>query len=269
MLDHTPDNIAVIICVAGSSRRFGDRDKLAEDLRGRAVLQRSAELFAKHAAFTSILVAGPADPAEFDAFNDRFGDPLRLMGARLVPGGRTHRYETVQVALPEIDPSHGHVAIHDGARPITPSAVIDRVVDAAGRFDAVVPAVPVTDTLKRVAEETIAAEEDPLDAILGDAGKVNRGHQVVRDTVAREGLVAVQTPQLFSADLLRRGYGQADLVSTDDSQLVEKLGERVVLVEGDPRNIKITTPTDLHVARALLDERGEAAKRARQAFDSL
>ncbi|MEM9082199.1 MAG: 2-C-methyl-D-erythritol 4-phosphate cytidylyltransferase [Planctomycetota bacterium] len=265
--------VGVIIAAGGSSTRFGERNKLAEELGGRAVLQRSVELFAKRAEFGPIVVAGPADEGAMAEFKVRFGDALGLLGARVVPGGTSERYESVQAAMKALVEAEGgdsitHVAVHDGARPVTPNEVLDRVLEAAEQFPAVIPAIPVTDTLKRVGEEEVEGEVDPLDAILGDAGKANQGgdYRTVGSTVEREGLVAVQTPQVFEADVLRRAYAQSDLTSTDDAGLVERLGERVVLVDGDPRNVKITTPLDLLVARAVLDERGEAAKRARNAL---
>ncbi|MEM1167347.1 MAG: 2-C-methyl-D-erythritol 4-phosphate cytidylyltransferase [Planctomycetota bacterium] len=256
-------HISVIIPAAGGSTRFGDRDKLAEDLRGRPVLNRTVELFAKRDEFQSIVVAGPNDPATFDAFKFRFGDTLGLLGATVCRGGTGERHKTVRAALEHVPDETTHIAVHDGARPCTPREVVDRVLDAIHQFDAVIPAIPVTDTLKQLSEDDVAGEVDPLDAILGDAGKTNAGFQSVQATVPRDRLVAVQTPQVFEASLLRRAYEQDDLSSTDDAGLIERLGERVVVVDGDPRNLKITTPMDLVIARAILDERGEAAKAAR------
>ena len=131
--------------------------------------------------------------------------------------------------------------------------LIDRVFDAARKHTAVIPAVEVSDTLKRVAAaERIDTDVDPLDAILGSAGKANVTVRTVEETVARERLVAVQTPQVFERALLERAYAQSDLSSTDDAALVERLGETVVVVEGDARNIKITRRVDLSIAMAIV-----------------
>ena len=118
---------------------------------------------------------------------------------------------------------------------------------------AVVPALPVADTIKRTEESDVtAADLDPLDAALGLGTSDVAPARVVTETIERDGLVAVQTPQVFSADLMRRAYEQDDLASTDDAALVERLGESVVVVEGDPHNIKLTLPKDIVIARAIL-----------------
>jgi 2-C-methyl-D-erythritol 4-phosphate cytidylyltransferase len=163
-----------------------------------------------------------------------------------------------------------HIAVHDAARPCLPLELLDRLIDAAAKEPAVIPALEIAETLKRVVETDEEREEDPLDRILG----VGPGGRVrvrrVRETVARvvdgAGLVSVQTPQVFEAGLLRRAYAQADLSSTDEAQLVERLGEPITVVEGDPRNIKITRPADLALARAILGVRGPETRAAHKRF---
>jgi 2-C-methyl-D-erythritol 4-phosphate cytidylyltransferase len=254
--------IGVIIPAAGSSRRFSDasefpRSKLDEDLGGRPVLQRTVELFTKHDVVASVIVAGPHDPAAFTEFTMRHGDKLGMLGAKLCRGGPSHRYETVAAALALVPESCTHIAVHDAARPCAPPELIDRLFDAAARHPAVAPAVEVSDTLKKTARRAAgAAEADPLDAILGAPRARSGDVRIAAGTLDRSGLVAVQTPQVFEAGLLRRAYAQADLASTDDAQLVERLGVEVVLIEGDPRNIKITLPVDIGLARAILGVRG-------------
>ncbi|QKK09782.1 MAG: hypothetical protein HND58_17520 [Planctomycetota bacterium] len=88
----------------------------------------------------------------------------------------------------------------------------------------------------------------------------------VESTLARRGLVAVQTPQVFGAELFRRAYAQEDLSSTDDAGLVERLGERVVVVEGEASNLKITTPIDLTLARAVLGVRPAGSRPGHKRF---
>ncbi|MCH7960710.1 MAG: 2-C-methyl-D-erythritol 4-phosphate cytidylyltransferase [Planctomycetes bacterium] len=264
--------VAVIIPAAGFSRRFGEgqefaRSKLDEDLGGRSVLQRTIEMFTKRDEVHAIIVAGPYDEEAFAEFKLRHGDKLSILGVTICRGGKTHRYETVAAALEHVPDECTHIAVHDAARPCTPVELLDRVFDAAAQQDAVVPAIEVDETLKRVsAAETIAAEADPVDAILGDAGKANTGFRTIEETIDRTRLMAAQTPQVFKADLLRRAYAQDELSSTDDASLVERLGEPVVVVRGDPRNIKITRSADLRVARAILGVRSGQPKAAHKRF---
>lgn len=248
--------LAVIIPAAGTSSRYaqagGLRHKLDEDLGDRPVLHRAVELFTKRDEVHTIVVAGPHEDADFDEFTTRHGAKLGFYGVKLCQGGADHRWETVRNALAFINDDATHVAIHDAARPCTPIDLIDRVVEAAQSNDAVIPAVDVADTLKRTEDAPDAGDADPLDAILGGGGKANSSIRRVTETVPRDRLVAVQTPQIFSRDLLVRAYAQDDLDSTDDASLISKLGEPVHVVAGDARNIKLTVPSDLELARAIL-----------------
>jgi 2-C-methyl-D-erythritol 4-phosphate cytidylyltransferase len=125
----------------------------------------------------------------------------------------------------------------------------------------------VSDTIKRVSADPIKDESpDPLAAILGDAGPRGPKLRAVESTVDRANLVAVQTPQVFEHGLLTRAYAQKNLTSTDDAQLVERLGERVVVVPGESRNIKITYPADLVLARAVLGARAPEGRAAHKKF---
>jgi 2-C-methyl-D-erythritol 4-phosphate cytidylyltransferase len=273
--------VSVIIPAAGFSSRFADalgregaegetgegRSKLDEDLGGRPVLQRTVELFHNRDDVAQIIVAGPHDEAAWEAFRLRHADKLAILGVTLCRGGKTYRYETVKAALAEVRDDATHIAVHDAARPATPADVIERVFVAAEKFDAVIPAVEVSDTLKRVSEhEEAAADADAADAILGtDPGAGPKARQV-EETIDRARLVAVQTPQVFAAVLLRRAYEQADLTSTDDAQLVERLGEPVRVVDGDARNIKITRPADVRLARSLLGVSGPAGRPVHKRF---
>lgn len=261
--------LAVLIAAAGSSSRYSaasgshtlsPRSKLDEDLGGRPVLHRTVELFTSLPEVSQIVVAAPADPAAEQAFRDRHADKLGLLGCTIVRGGQHHRYETVRNMLAAVGPDITHIAVHDAARPCTSAELIGRLLDAAQHHAAVIPAIPVADTLKQVSAKPIDAEPaDPLANILGAAPEGPPMHAVER-TVDRSALVAVQTPQVFTADLLRRAYKQSDLTSTDDSQLVERLGEPVVTVLGEPRNLKITFPADLILARAILGLKPPAEK---------
>lgn len=269
--------LAVIIPAAGASSRYllggaGDdptppvRSKLDEDLGGRPVVQRTVELFTAVEGVCAIIVAGPADPERMRAFEDRHGDRLRLLGCRIVAGGAEHRAQTVARALEQTPSDATHVCVHDAARPCTPPEVIRRVLAAALEHDAVIPGVAVADTLKRVGPERVSARVDPLAAVLGGTHAGGPPARPVEATIDRDGLVGVQTPQVFGAELLRRAYRQPDLRSTDDAQLVERLGEPVVVVQGDPRNIKITRWADVVIARAILGLRGPEGRATHMRF---
>ncbi len=248
-------NLCVIIPAAGRSVRFGREDKLSSDLGGRAVLLRTIECFARRDEVSSIIVAGP--PGDLDTFKDRFGAALGFHGVTIVEGGEAGRWETVKRALAHVPEESTHVAVHDAARPNVTDVLLDRILVAAGSLPAVVPSTPLSSTIKRIdPDAAIDAGEsgDVLaDAILGDAGRLAVPATPVEETVDRRTLVAAQTPQVFERSLLQRAYDRDGLDhATDDAQVVEGLGETVHVVEGDPGNIKITTPRDLDLARALL-----------------
>lgn len=256
---------AVVIPAAGQSRRFGAGDKLAQDVGGRPMILRTVELFTRRDDVMAIVVAAP--PESLDEFKSRYGAQLGFHGARVVAGGRVERWETVRNALAEVPEDCTHIAVHDAARPATPQDLIDRVVSAAEKHGAVIPGVAVPDTIKRVGAATEDKSVDPLDAILGGgSGKPGTTVRPVQETVSREGLMMVQTPQVFRADLLRRAYAQANLDSTDDAQLVERLGEPVIVVEGDPRNLKITRPPDVELCRRILNLRGPVERESHKRF---
>jgi 2-C-methyl-D-erythritol 4-phosphate cytidylyltransferase len=292
-------NLAVIITAAGSSARYhdaaraagaelGHRSKLDEDLGGRSVLLRSVELFASRPETRSIIVAAPHADDAFASFSRRHADALAILGCRVVRGGPRHRWESVRAALAALPTDATHVAVHDAARPGTPPELIDRVLDRAQHFPAVIPGVPVADTLRRtIPAPDMTRPADPLDAILGPSNepttsnalpssptpslldattntdpRPHLGHAPLRThgTIDRTGLVAVQTPQVFERSVLERAYENPDPTATDDAHLVERLGVPVLVVPGDARNLKLTTPTDLMLLRALLGLRPPAER---------
>jgi 2-C-methyl-D-erythritol 4-phosphate cytidylyltransferase len=262
MSQTTATRFSVILPAAGRSRRFGDTagksSKLEVELAGKPVLLHAVDLFARRGDVCQIIVA--VDPDQIDAFKFRWSDKLGFMGVKIVAGGRTERWETVLNALQAVDEQASHVAVHDAARPVTPSQVIDRVFEAAAAFDAVIPATPVNATLKRAAAEQapIDEEPDPLDAVLGDAGKTAVEAWPIEKTLPRDHLWLAQTPQAFKRDLLERAYAplrdkpELGRGVTDDASLVEALGEPVHIVPGDDLNVKITRPADLRFAEAVL-----------------
>lgn len=246
-------NVAVILPAAGASTRFGKGSKIEADLGGRPVFLRSVELFTGRKDVAQIILA--VNPDTIDAFNFRWADRLGFHGVKVVPGGKTERWETVQRALEAVGSDATHVAIHDAARPLTTKALIDRVFLAAESFDAVIPGMSCSATLKRVGPAD-DAPLDPLDAILGESARPPA--QRVVATVDRRDVVEVQTPQVFKLDLLRRAYEKIDASVTDDAALVEALGEPVYVVEGEATNLKITRPGDMELAGALVQQRDAA-----------
>lgn len=151
----------------------------------------------------------------------------------LQAGGRT-RQESVRRGLDRLEPDCEIVAIHDGARPFVSSLLIDRCIDEAYRVGSVVIGLPVRDTIKVVSEE-----------------------HWVQATPARNTLWEIQTPQVFRKEIILQAHDWAvhhGIEATDDSALVEQIGERVFLLEGERANIKITVPDDLLLAEALLRE---------------
>jgi 2-C-methyl-D-erythritol 4-phosphate cytidylyltransferase len=202
-----------IVVAAGRGARFGTA-KQFEPLGGATVLDRAVGA-AEAACPAGVVVVLPAGAAWA-------GRP----GVRRVEGGAT-RSASVRAGLAQVPGDADVVVVHDAARPLAGPELFARVIEAVrAGADGAVPAVPVSDTLKRV-----------------------DGDQIV-ETVARDGLYAVQTPQAFAAAALRRAHA-ARAEGTDDAALVEASGGRVVVVAGDPRNVKLTTAADLALVEAL------------------
>ncbi len=273
-----PDiRITVIIPAAGASSRFTTaaiaRSKLDEDLGGRPLIQRTVELFTKHPAVSesvhTIVVAAPHDDEAFADFKLRHADRLALLGATICRGGKTHRYQSVAAALEHVPQDTTHIAVHDAARPCTPHDLIEKLWDLCKDLPAVVPGIPINDTIKRCDEpRELDANDDPVARILG-AAPVRKIHPV-RETIDRARLFAVQTPQVFHADILREAYARAGELDpdtiTDDAMLVEHAGHEVAVIEGDPRNIKVTYPPDIAIARAILAVRPPAERPTHKRF---
>lgn len=204
-----------MIVGGGSGQRFG-RPKQYEDLGDGRVLDR-ARTVAELATDGVVLVVPPDDV-------DREGG---------VSGGAT-RSDSVRAGLAAVPAETEIICVHDAARPMATAGLYARVIDAVRRgADGAIPGVPVTDTIKVVADG------------------------VVVDTPDRASLVAVQTPQAFRADALRAAHASgAD--ATDDAGLVESAGGRIVVVEGESTNRKITTLDDLVWAREQAAAEGSA-----------
>lgn len=262
-------NVCVIIPAAGRSARFGESDKLNQDLGGRPLLIRTVELFSKRDEVRQILVGAPPD--QIDAFRERYAATLGFLGATVVEGGRVERWETVMKALAEVSEDTTHIAVHDAARPGVSKPLLDRIFEAASSRPAVVPGVTITSTVKRVGEEVGSVSPDEADgiadSILGDTGRVMIETRQVEETINRSGLMEIQTPQIFEKDVLVRAYAQGELSGvTDDASLVERLGETVSVVRGEVGNIKVTTPQDLKLMRSILGVRPPESRPAHKQF---
>ena len=206
-----------VVVAAGSGTRFGG-DKQLADLSGMAVLARSV-----------VSAAAVSDGVVVVVSAERRTEVSRVLSAAggveaVVDGGAT-RSASVRCGLAAVPDDARVVLVHDGARPLATPGLFRRVADAVlAGADAVVPGVPVTDSLRTA------------------GGGV----------VARDGVIAVQTPQGFSADSLRAAHAGGGEAS-DDATLVEASGGTVVVVEGEPANLKITRPADLDLARLELE----------------
>jgi 2-C-methyl-D-erythritol 4-phosphate cytidylyltransferase len=222
---------AVILPAAGKSSRFHDRRKKPfTDLDGRAIWVRAAELFINREDVCQTLVVIASDDRE--EFQRRFAPNLAFMGVEVVEGG-AERADSVAKALERVQDGADFVAVHDAVRPCLMKEDIDKVFNAAEKSGAAVLATRMHDTLKRAADDGTVAE-----------------------TVSREKIWAVQTPQVFRRDLLLKAYANRARVGksiTDDAQLAEAAGAKITLVSGPLTNIKITTKHDLILARAILE----------------
>ena len=217
-----------VIVAAGSASRMQGIDKVMADLGGEPMILRTVRSFQNCEAIREIVIVTREDLiAKIETLCAGFSK------VRCVTAGGADRPASVQLGLEKLSSKVRLAAIHDGARPLVTAEVIDRVVRAAHTYGAAAPGVPVKDTVKVVNGGIVAATPD------------------------RSRLQAVQTPQVFDLDLLRGALEKAkqDNASiTDDCSAVERIGMSVRIVEGDERNIKVTTPMDLKIAAVLLEE---------------
>jgi len=223
-------NFAVIFPAAGKSSRYRDKEKKPfVNLDGRAVWLRSVEQFLSRSEVVQCIIV--VSPDDQEMFRRRFGANLVFMNIQIADGG-AERFESVANALALLKPEVDFVAVHDAVRPFVERDIIEKVIaEAAASGAAIVGIVPV-DTVKQVHRNK------------------------VRSTLPRERLVLTQTPQVFRLDLLRQAFEKARqdiFIGTDESSLVERLEQvEVSVVLGTDRNIKITKPTDMELARLYL-----------------
>ncbi len=221
-------SVWAVLAAAGRGERLAlDRPKAFAQLAGRPLLAESLERLEASAWVDALVVVAPPE----------WEEPVILLAEELGCGkvvaavaGGASRTDSVRIGVAEVPDDAAVVLVHDAARPLLPEEVVGRVVEALNEgWDGAVPGLPLADTIKRV-----------------------RGG-AVEETLARDELVAVQTPQGFVASVLREAIaGSGD--ATDCSALVEARGGRVKVVAGDPRLLKVTTPEDLALVERRLAE---------------
>ena len=217
-----------VIVAAGSASRMGGIDKVMADLGGEPMILRTVRAFQNCDAIASIVIVTREDLIQPIAGLCR--DMKKVVA--VVAGGGS-RQESVHLGLNALPKGTKLAAVHDGARPLISWQIIDRVVRAANTYGAAAPAIPVKDTIKVVSGG------------------------LVKETPDRATLQAVQTPQVFDFDLLRGALKKAETDGasvTDDCSAVERTGMKIKIVEGDERNLKVTTPMDLKIAELLWEE---------------
>ena len=217
-----------VIVDSGNASRMGGIDKVMAPLKGEPMIVRTVRTFQQNKLIREIVIVTREDLVEPITKLCNIFPKVKIV----VPGG-ADRSDSVRAGLKALSKGLKMVAIHDGARPLITDQVIDRTVRAAHTYSAAAPGVPVKDTVKIV-----------------EGG-------VVLETPDRSTLQAVQTPQVFDLDLLHGALTKAKqdkITITDDCSAVEHMGMSVKMVEGDERNMKVTTPMDLKIAEMLLEE---------------
>lgn len=224
-------NVRVLIPAAGAGRRMGaGTNKQYMELADRPILARTVEAFEQHPLIDSIIIIVP--PAEIPYCKEEIVARGNFCKVTAVVAGGAERQDSVYCGLLACGADDDDlILIHDGARPLVSREIIDRVIESAQQHGACLAAVPVKDTIKVVQDCSVTVTPD------------------------RATLWQAQTPQGFRYNLIRAAHDQAarlGLQGTDDAQLAELAGYKVRVVQGDYRNLKITTPDDLSVAERLL-----------------
>ena len=219
----------VVIVAAGSASRMRGIDKVMASLGDKPIILKTVSAFQNCEAISEIVIVTRQDLMQ--QVMDMCAVFSKVRG--VVIGGTT-RQESVEAGIAALSENIKLIAVHDGARPLVSCELIDRVVRAANTYHAAVPVVPVKDTIK-----------------IAQGG-------VVKSTPDRSKLYAIQTPQVFDRDILCAALKKVrkhEVQVTDDSSAVEYLGFTVKTVEGDEKNLKVTTPIDLRIAEILMEER--------------
>ena len=239
-------HVAAIIAAGGRGLRLGaDQPKQFLDIGGRSILEMSMAALVSSDRINEIVVALPAD--HLDAQSKALKSAFK--GVSFVAGGE-RRQDSVANAFAKTSSKADVILIHDAARPFVTQDVIARAIDGAKNYGAVVVAMPAKDTVKQT-------------------GKANPdGSRLIRGTIPREDVYLAQTPQAFRRDILSRALTEGAAVdATDEAMLVERLGVPVHVVEGDERNVKITTQEDLDKARVEGDRDRQTIMRIGTGYD--
>lgn len=217
---------AIIVAGGKGLRMGGELPKQFIPVEGRPVLMRTLDAFHACDASIQIILVLPRDHQPY--WHALCQEYAFAVPHRIADGGAT-RFHSVQSGLALVDEAEALVAVHDGVRPFVSPEVIEHCYADAAAYGAVVPVIPVVETVRHLLDEASV-------------------------TVDRNAYRLVQTPQTFRASVLRRAYEQTYRDAfTDDASVVEALGEAVRLVDGNRENIKLTTPYDLIVAKALVE----------------
>lgn len=222
---------SAVVVAAGSARRMEGIDKVLAPLGELPVLVHTLYAFQDCPKVDEVVVVTREDLL---IEVSRICKVYNLDKVSKIIAGGAERIDSVASGLREVRPEADLIAIHDGARPLVTQTILEETISAAAKFHASAPALPITDTVKRA-----------------EGGRT-------RETVDRDGLWAVQTPQVFEAGLIRAALEKATAEGaplTDDCAAVERLGMPVILTAGSKENIKITTPFDLVLGEAILESR--------------
>ncbi|MBP1557204.1 MAG: 2-C-methyl-D-erythritol 4-phosphate cytidylyltransferase [Oscillospiraceae bacterium] len=217
--------VAAIIAAGGSSRRMGF-DKLTAEICGETVIAKTVRAFEVSEIIDEIVIVCPNDRIELFKSLVKQKNFTKLKA--IVAGGET-RQKSVFNGANAVSSDIDILCIHDGARPLVSQRVIADSVAACAEFGAATAAVKVKDTIKQ-AENSI-----------------------IEKTIPRDSLYQIQTPQVFSRELYLKAYHNAKEDYSDDCQLLESIGQRVAISEGDYKNIKLTTAEDMIIAKAFLE----------------
>lgn len=227
--------VAALIVAAGEGRRMeAPQTKAFIPLKGVPILAYTIEPFEACGRIQSIYPV--LREQDIHSWQQRILDKFSFKKTKPPVVGGSRRQDSVRLGLEAIKQDIDIVLIHDGARPFIDTAILERLLETMEEFQAAVVAVPAKETIK----------------VVSSKGRV-------LETPTREGLWCIQTPQAFDYGLIVDAHRQAltdGVVATDDSTLIERLDVPVAVVQGSYRNIKITTPEDLLIARALLENRG-------------
>ena len=222
---------ACVVAAAGSSVRMGGTDKIFTELCGVPVLLRTLRVFSACSFISEIAVVVRGDSV------DRASELIKADGlskVKFILAGGSERVSSVTIGVSALPKRTKYIAVHDGARPLVTADIIENTLRAALKYGAAACAVPVKDTVKTAKDGIVTSTPD------------------------RASLFAVQTPQIFDAQLLKAALFAAQekgLAVTDDCMAVEAIGGTVALADGSYENIKITTPADLIFAGAVIKER--------------